>query len=550
MINGHCWLGQNKIWGNTPNLNLRDNFFIHFVSQKLILTLNFKNMKHLNFFKNESYGKETPIEVIQIHPSVKSIIKSKKLANIEYTMKIEGQFNPVLGNWIDGVFYITDGVARYEVAKSLGWKTLKCLDMNISDDDIIKKRMISNQKAQVSYTEMANSAEHLLGIIGKSQGKKRESMGFNDFDNDENYGTVGMDRFQAVIHLLNLPIGSSSLRKLMAVYWYDQKDNNLGLMDGIDSQLFSVDQAYRLIKKDEKIQEKNLLKEWRIKAIENTDVWSKVFHESSDDLSNLKEYRPNFAMFSPPYWKMKEYRNQGEMKYGQEPTVEDYINNCRKFIMSLIDIMDENGVIAIVIGESYQGGFKSVLARYELMLEERLDIIGKCPWIKENPTPSKVDGFFRPADETVFICKLKGGNHVFNPKMTPTKDGKKGIKNSHKSKNGGIRVFLQDEERVITNVIETPVCNPNEYKKYDPNFTHDAPCPMEVYQTIVESYTLPGMTAIDIHCGAGQGLEVFSQNGLNSLGVDIDIESVEFCRKRMSMVLGDDTSNDELQMAA
>ncbi|CAM3728596.1 DNA methyltransferase [Aquirufa aurantiipilula] len=494
---------------------------------------------------------DIPIENIIPHTEIPLLNKEKKMDHIEYTMKRFGQVTPILGNFEDGIFYVVDGIVRLEIAKKLGHKTLRCLPINISKEDVVKFRLTSNQRAKMSYSEMVKYAEHMLELVGKTQGKKKELLGFEDFDNEDHHGLVGKDRFELTCHLLDLPIKGSSLRKLMDIHWHEEKDDDsLGLIEGLDNNLFSLDAAHRLVKKDKKIQEKNLFKEWRKNEISNQAVWSKIFHQSSDDLLNLKKYRPNFAMFSPPYWMMKLYRNQGEMKYGQEPTVEDYINNCRKFIMSLIDIMDENGVIAIVIGESYQGGFKSVLARYELMLEERLDIIGKCPWIKENPTPSKVDGFFRPADETVFICKLKGGNHVFNPKMTPTKDGKKGIKNSHKSKNGGIRVFLQDEERVITNVIETPVCNPNEYKKYDPNFTHDAPCPMEVYQTIVESYTLPGMTAIDIHCGAGQGLEVFSQNGLNSLGVDIDIESVEFCRKRMSMVLGDDTSNDEIQLAA
>lgn len=133
--------------------------------------------------------------------------------------------------------------------------------------------------------------------------------------------------------------------------------------------------------------------------------------------------------------------------------------------------------------------------------------------------------------------------------MKKTKEGKKMVKKSHKAKDGTERHFVQDDETVVSNVIITPVVNDSEYKKYDPEFSHDAPAPMAVYEQFVETYTLPGMTCIDIFCGAGQGLEVFARNGCNVIGVDIDPVSVEFCNKRMNMVLGE-RSESELQQAA
>jgi DNA modification methylase len=145
---------------------------------------------------------------------------------------------------------------------------------------------------------------------------------------------------------------------------------------------------------------------------------------------------------------------------------------------------------------------------------------------------------------------MKGAVVNFHPKMKKTKDGKKMVKKSHKANDGTNRYFVQAEETIISNIITTPVLNNSEFKKYDTNFTHDAPCPMSVYETFVESYTLPGMTCIDIHCGAGQGLEVFARHGCNAIGVDIDPVSVEFCNKRMNMVLGERDQNLEFKQAA
>lgn len=502
-------------------------------------------------FKSNPQEIDIPIKDVEIHSKVINTLKEKNTENLERTMKMVGQLTPVFGNLVDGKFFITDGCARYKAAQNIGLKTIRCIPINIPDEEIIKMRMISNQRVKRSYIEMASCAEHILQTIGSTQGKKKEEwLGMDNLESDDNYGLAGKDRFELASILLDLPIKSSTLRKLMAVYWHNQIDNSLGLMDGIDSNLYSIDQAYRLIKKDEKIQEKNAFKEWRNNEISNQAVWSKVFHQSSDNLSNLKKYRPNFAMFSPTYWTMKDYRNQGEMKFGQEPTLEEYLNNCKKFILSLIEIMDENGVIVIVIGESFSGGYKSILAKYEMMLiDTGLELLGVCEWVKSNPSPVVVENFYRPANEKIFVCKMKNANVVFNPKMKMTKEGKKMVKKSHKSKDGSNRFFVQDEETVISNIITTPVFNNSEYKKYDPNFTHDAPCPMEIYDILTQSYTLPGMTCIDIHCGAGQGLEVFAKNGCNSIGVDIDIESVEFCRKRMDMVLGPQNQEELLQVA-
>jgi len=217
-----------------------------------------------------------------------------------------------------------------------------------------------------------------------------------------------------------------------------------------------------------------------------------------------------------------------------------------------MNIMDKNGVIVIVIGEAYKGGYKSITSQYELMLLDcGLEILGVCEWVKLNPTPAVPKYFFRPANEKIFVCKMKGAEITFNPKMKPTKDGALSVKKCHTGEDGSQRFFVEDDETIISNVITTAAFNHNEYKIYDSNFSHDAPAPMEIYDIFTSCYTKPGFVCIDVHCGSGQGLEVFARNGCNAIGVDIDPVSVEFCKKRMSIVLGDTTAvNNELKQAA
>jgi DNA modification methylase len=488
---------------------------------------------------------------LQIHPLVLKIKQYQPNQFMTFSMKHFGQKTAVIVVLRNGIYYIIDGGYRYYAAIEAGnIEALNCNVLNIPDSEILDTRITYNLKTKVHTSEICMNIEHMLNIIGNNQGKRNDILGMNNIDDDNEFGTAGRNRFEIACMQSGLNFSSRTLRKLMAVHEYEKTDNSLSLIEGIDNGKYSIDGAFKLmLSSRDKDGKKEARKQRKIEVL-NTDVWCKVFEQSSVDLSNLKEYRPQFAMFSPPYWTMKDYRNQGDMKYGQESTLLKYLGNSRRFIDALIEIMDENGVIVIVIGESYAGGYKSIITQYEMMLHEAgLEVIGRCPWIKSNSTPVILKDFFRIVDETVLVCKMKGAEVNFNSKMKKTKEGKKMVKKSHKAKDGTERYFVQDDETVVSNVIVTSVVDDSEYKKYDPEFTHDAPAPMAVYQQFVESYTLPGMTCIDIHCGTGQGLEVFARNGCNAIGVDIDPVSVEFCNKRMNMVLGERTES-ELQQAA
>jgi hypothetical protein len=206
-------------------------------------------MKINTLSSNVSEVSIIPIEDIQIHSEVIPFIREKQINHIKYTMNRFGQQLPVLGNLVDGKFHITDGVVRFEVAKLLGWKTLNCLDKCVPNEEVVKLRMVSNQRTKMTYTEIATYAEHTLGILGKSQGKKRDSwLGMDDIENDDNFGLAGKDRFVLTCYLLDLPIKSSSLRKLIALKQFEDENphNGIGIMSGLDQGLFMIDKAYQL----------------------------------------------------------------------------------------------------------------------------------------------------------------------------------------------------------------------------------------------------------------------------------------------------------------
>ncbi|RXK48859.1 DNA methyltransferase [Aquirufa rosea] len=488
---------------------------------------------------------------LQIHPLVSGVMNNTLYAPIQFSMKHDGQKTPIVVVKREIGYLIIDGVLRYNAAVELGnIETLECKILDISDEQVLDTRIVHNQKSKVHTIEVCRNIEHILGLIGTEQGKRNDLLGNKNLDDEKEFGVAGQDRFEKACILSGLQFSARTLRKLMAVHDYEKDDNSLGLIDGINSGKYKIDGAHKLMKSLIDKQSKKARRKQIVIDRVTSNVWFELFEQSATDLSNLKHLKPKFAMFSPPYWKMRKYRNQGEIMYGQEPSLQQYLDNSKKIIKELVNVMDENGVVVIVIGEAYKGGYKSITSRYELMLLDcGLDILGVCEWVKLNPTPAVPKYFFRPANEKIFVCKIKGAEISFNPKMKPTKDGKSSVKKCHTAIDGAERYFVEDDETIISNVITTAAFNHSEYKIYDPNFKHDAPCPMEIYDIMVSSYTMPGDTCIDIHCGSGQGLEVFARNGCNAIGVDIDPESIEFCEKRMRMVLGQECEV-ELQTAA
>jgi DNA modification methylase len=507
-------------------------------------------MKNNIFSQQESQVLVVPIENIQIHPLLTSIVRPKKSDHIKYTMNLLGQQLPVQGNWVNGVFYITDGVVRFEVAKSLGWKTLKCYDSNMSDDDVIKLRMTTNQRTQMSCTEMANCAEHILGLIGKSQGKKRDSLGFGDFDNNENFGTVGMDRFQLVIYAMNLPIGSSSLRKLMAVKWFEEENPqlNLKLMEGLDNGDFKVDKAYKLLQDRTKRQQDSDNRKLSAKEGRNNSVEYKLFNKSSLVMDEIEDESIALFMDSHPYFDQREYRNQGENPHGKEKTVQEYVSNFVKFCQEKKKKLKPGGYMVTVLGESYsEGKCRNIIHRVIVALEDDgWESIDSNVWVKTNQKYAPHPYRFINSWEAIIVVRKPGGEPHFEEQVKIEQEEVQFElgKTSH-----GLP-YVKSTETCITNVFTTSVFNNKELESVEKEFKHDAPCPTSIYSTFIKAYSKPNDWIADGFVGSGtisSGLTL----GRNVISYDIDPKSIEFCEKRFNKCLQErELSKDFIQVAA
>lgn len=480
------------------------------------------------------------VAALEIHPEVAKTYQEKKTPLMEMTMKSFGQQQQISIVKRGDNFYIVDGVTRFRVAQLIGLRKLNCVELEITDQEVLDCRIRINQTVKKSITEKCLMVEYVLGILGKSQGKKRESLGFQINESEENIGLMGKDRFELACVILDLDMKPSTLRKLMSVYWEESGEGqkNVGVLKLLDEGKISISKAFDLLQeKKRKINDKKLrkLKDFESKT---ADVNYKLFNKSSMDLSDIPNNSIRLSIQSPPYFQLRDYRNQDELFHGQEPSVAEYIKNEILFYRGVREKLDDNGVMAIIIGETYRGGYQGVCNKLEIALEQDgWQVLDVNQWVKTNPKSQPHENRFLPAYERIIVCTKKGANPIFNDQKKPSSHGKFKVIRGTEKVDGTIGFSMSSPEASITNVITTACFNRREFGGVDSGFTHDAPAPMEIYDKFILAYSNPNDIILDMFSGSGQGLVSAIRNGRNAIGYDVDPVSIEFSKKRLDIEL-------------
>ena len=198
------------------------------------------------------------------------------------------------------------------------------------------------------------------------------------------------------------------------------------------------------------------------------------------------------AITSPPYWKLREYSsnqkyiwsgdsecdhewNKNGFCYhctawkgdlGQEPSVNQYVNNLCDIFDKLKDVLKPTGVFWLNCGDSYLGNkgdtpkmkeYHSknlMLVPYRLAIEmqDRGWIIRQIVnWHKTNPTPSSSKDRFCPDFEPLFMC-TKTGDYYFEQQYDPIEsidraysDNKSEKRKNDDGINAGMNTSSQDK---------------------------------------------------------------------------------------------------------
>jgi len=490
--------------------------------------------------------------VLDVHPLAAAVkCQTKKSMTHRFTMENFGQIEPLTIVMRDGKALIIDGVERFEVAKQLPslFPTLDCRIVEIEDSKIIDKRILLNSTRKQSIREKCLLVENVLGVLGKKPGVKRIELGLENLNAELKFSSkIKKDRFHWACLMTDSDCSPSTLRKLMFIYNAEDTIKE-ELLDKIDSGRLTIDKAFKLLNsKKQKIDAAEILK---LNHFGNGKKgWFKLFCKSSLSMEEIEDGSVRIFIISPPYWLLRHYRNQGLNPFGREATVEEYIGNLMNFIREIRKKLMKNGVLVLIIGETYNNGnYQGVCTKAEVAIEnEGMRILDNNAWCKLNPRPTSIKSRFLNAKEEIIVaCNSREEEPVFNPITKPSSVAKFKVMRSGRNKNGDEGYYMAAPDAQITNVFTTSVFNRKEHSVIDTEFQHDAPAPQQIYETFIKAYSMPGDTVVDSFVGGGS-VGVALKLGRNVLGYDIDPESIEFCRKRFDRILGEEV--ETLSIAA
>lgn len=500
------------------------------------------------------------INLIEPDPSVMRVYLPKNLKGLKLTMKIAGQLEPIKVIQKGEKYNIFDGISRYLAAVELGWETIDIEIFGYADDEIQDRFVLHNFRTKRSYKELCRQAEVILGILGLSQGKRRERIGDLSLG-DEDFSLVGKDRFEIACEIIGADMSATTLRRLLEVKDFEEKGNpeekGLKLMDKIESGEMKIHQAHLVLNNYRKVKNEegsNALTE-TLRVVKGRNF--QLFNQSCENLDDIPDESVNCVVISPPYYQLRTYpdgvRDTNEPQHGRELTVDEYINKEVTIYKEVYRKISPKGSLFINITDSYENG-ASCLVVEKLILEMCKNgwfLNQKIYWLKDDPKPhSDLAKRLIPTYEYIL-------HFVKDPKQFYYRDfriWKKGLSyevertvcepgfgNNKKRYSWWLKKPLERfrnflSEQHVNQIIHANGFNWNELKEIDPNFRHQAPFPSVIPLLPILMTTKIGDTVLDIFNGTSTTTAVALQLGRKVIGYDTDTESHLFAKKRLEMV--------------
>jgi DNA modification methylase len=537
------------------------------VSQVVIEGSNFSSYEKT---VNENNVFKVDITKVEPHPSVMKVYQPKNLNGLKLTLTMAGQLEPIMVVKRGEMLQIVNGISRYLAILELGWETITVKQLDYSDEEILEQFVLRNYRPKRSFKELCDHAEIILGILGLSQGKKRDKIGDLSIDN-EDFGLVGKDRFEIACEIIGAEISASSLRRSLEIKEFEENGDDeikgFQLMEKIEKGEMRINQAVNVItnyKSSKKEQGSNALTE-AIEVIKGGNF--QLYNKSCEDLNDIPDESVDCVVDSPPYYQQREYpdgvRDMEQPQHGLEKTVDEYVRKEIEINCGVYRKLKKTGSLFIVISDSFRDG-KDCLVVEKLILEmvnSGWSLIQKIYWLcdAKKPQSDLVKRLMPTYEYILHFCKEP--KSYFYREFRIWKEGdafnvSKGSKDSgmgHKMKNHTwwlqkplvrFRNFLSEQK--VKQVLHANGFNWSELKDIDPNFRHMAPFPSVIPLLPILLTTKIGDTVLDIYNGTSTTTAVALQLGRKVIGYDTDTESHLFASKRLRLVEENLPTNQEV----
>lgn len=509
---------------------------------------------------------EVDIKSVLPHSKIEEVRGKREIEGLKLTMQLAGQLEPIKVVVSGSQYLIIDGICRYHAALELGWQKIKIEILSYSEDQIQEQMVIRNFKTKRSFQELIFHAEIILNVLGKSQGKRRESIGDLSCDN-EDFCLAGKDRFQIACEILNVDFSATTLRRLMAVKEFEdsgvEEVKKFGLMKKIESGEMKVNSAFSILENlqsEKKEKGLNALTDINNTITNHTPDGKKaniakgngytLIHGSCTDLSAIEDESIQCVVTSPPYFQQRvyDYENGYKSELGQERTVDEYIHNQVEIFSKVQRKLKGEGSLFVVIADSYEGTSLLVTQKFVIeMCNKGWYLNSEIIWKKSNPKPHAKIKRLQPSYERIFHFVKDPEKFFFREFKNWDENGAFGIvrgcidhgkdgrnKNRSWSLKRPYKKFQDflDEQQVL-NVLIANSFNWAELSDIDSSFRHEAPYSITIPLIPILLTTKIGDKVLDIYNGTSTTVAAAVALKREGIGYEIDKKSHEFSIKRM-----------------
>jgi DNA modification methylase len=256
-------------------------------------------------------------------------------------------------------------------------------------------------------------------------------------------------------------------------------------------------------------------------------------------LRQLDDKSVNMVFTSPPYFKQRDYKADGQL--GWEDTPQDFVNRLCDVFDEVKRVLRDDGSCFVNLGDKYLD--KSLCLTPQMFPIEmtygrgwlcRNDII----WEKLNCVPFSGDDRFTCNHEVIWFF-TKNADYYFDQQIEARTTGymheawqqarsqdqrnKKNLKpSSVRAKSGGHKAFLD----IVTRAKEGRGLRTVWHASVGHGDTdHPAPFPKEIVRPAILSCCPPGGTVLDPFFGSGTTGEVALEEGREFVGIEINKQS-------------------------
>lgn len=260
---------------------------------------------------------------------------------------------------------------------------------------------------------------------------------------------------------------------------------------------------------------------------------TKIYNQSSENMSQVEDGVVNAIITSPPYLQMRVYGN-GEDELGQENEIEIYLLNLMKVFRECHRVLRDDGSLFVNINDCVLGGQYQAVPHYFVIEMLKLGWIlnDEILWIKTNAQYTKGKRSVR-SHEPIFHF-VKSANFYYNDnwvKDISDANAKMAYglgKSSPKVKSG---IDMRDGV-LKTNVASTAALR-KECKEKGFNLTHSATFPLDVPAVCGLLSTKEGDTILDCFAGTSTVGQFALSFNRKFIGYDMNPEFIKASEVRL-----------------